>query len=121
EMPGFTRGLDCYGPLAFVGLSQVRESALFSGLPLTERLTERTCGVWVVQLESGRPVALLKFEEAVQEIFAVQVLPRVRYPDVINDQPAVLADSFVVPDAALGEVALPFRFSAGEKESGQEP
>ena len=32
EVPGFTRGLDFFGELAFVGLSQVRESAVFSGL-----------------------------------------------------------------------------------------
>ena len=46
-MPGFTRGLDFAGGLAFVGLSQVRESAVFSGIPITERLAEheRTCGV----------------------------------------------------------------------------
>ena len=36
--PGFTRGLDFAGDLAFVGLSQVRESAVFSGIPITERL-----------------------------------------------------------------------------------
>jgi len=32
----FTRGLDFCGPLAFVGLSQVRETAVFSGIPITE-------------------------------------------------------------------------------------
>lgn len=35
QLPGFTRGLDFYGPLAFIGLSQVRETATFSGLPNT--------------------------------------------------------------------------------------
>src|SRR5205807_1649865 len=48
ELPGFTRGLDFHGRFAFVGLSQVRERAVFSGLPITERPTERNCGVWVV-------------------------------------------------------------------------
>ena len=50
EMPGFTRGLDFHGRYAFIGLSQVRESAVFSGISLTERLSEseRICGVWVV-------------------------------------------------------------------------
>jgi uncharacterized protein (TIGR03032 family) len=38
QVPGFTRGLDFWGPLAFIGLSQVRESAVFSGIPLVERL-----------------------------------------------------------------------------------
>src|SRR5262249_58151377 len=39
QLPGFTRGLDFYGPLAFVGLSKVRDSAAFSGIPISERLT----------------------------------------------------------------------------------
>ncbi len=38
QLPGFTRGIDFYGPLAFIGLSQVRETATFSGIPLVERL-----------------------------------------------------------------------------------
>ena len=51
ELPGFTRGLDFCGHLAFVGLSQVRESAVFSGIPIAERaLAERNCGVWVVDI-----------------------------------------------------------------------
>jgi uncharacterized protein (TIGR03032 family) len=113
EVPGFTRGLDFYGDLAFVGLSQVRESAVFSGIPLTERLTERTCGVWVVDLTAGRTVAFLKFEDAVQEIFAVQVLAGVRFPDLINDDPKVLADTFVLPDEALRQSPGPHRGAAG--------
>src|SRR6185437_157270 len=85
-MPGFTRGFDFAGDLAFVGLSQVRESAVFSGIPITERLApqERTCGVCVVDVRRGEVVALLKFESGVQEVFAVAVLPR-RFPDLIND------------------------------------
>jgi uncharacterized protein (TIGR03032 family) len=71
QFPGFTRGLDFAGPLAYIGLSQVRESAVFSGIPLVERSQERTCGVWVVHLETGQPVSFLRFEAGVQEIFAV--------------------------------------------------
>jgi hypothetical protein len=67
EVPGFTRGLDFAGNLAFVGLSQVRESAVFSGIPITERLAEdqRTCGVCAVDLATGQVIALLRFETAV--------------------------------------------------------
>ena len=62
EVPGFTRGVDFAGNLAFVGLSQVRESAVFSGIPITERLAadlSRTCGVCVIDLRSGQMVAAL--------------------------------------------------------------
>ena len=87
-LPGFTRGLDFAGDLAFVGLSQVRESAVFSGIPITERLAaeERTCGVWVVDLRGGQTVASCEFEDGVQEIFAVQILPGIRYPDVLTEE-----------------------------------
>jgi uncharacterized protein (TIGR03032 family) len=112
EMPGFTRGLDFRGRFAFVGLSQVRETAVFSGIPLTERLTERTCGVWVIDIVTGRTAAFLRFEEAVQEIFAVQVVAGRRYPDLINDDEALLADSFVLPDDALDAVPEPLRSPA---------
>jgi uncharacterized protein (TIGR03032 family) len=109
-VPGFTRGLDFAGDLAFVGLSQVRESAVFSGIPITERLApeERTCGVCVVDLRRGEPVALLKFTSGVREVFAVAVLPR-RFPDLINDDEKVLESSFVVPTESLGEVAATVR------------
>ena len=114
-MPGFTRGLDFAGNLAFVGLSQVRESAVFSGIPITERLTEeeRTCGVCVIDLTTGQVVALLRFETAVQEVFAVTVLPGRRYPDLINDDEKLLENSFVVPDAALADVSAALRAPAG--------
>jgi uncharacterized protein (TIGR03032 family) len=111
-VPGFTRGLDFAGELAFVGLSQVRESAVFSGIPITERLRpeERTCGVCVVDLRRGETVALLKFTSGVQEVFAVALLPR-RFPDLINDDEKLLESSFVVPTECLGEVAATVRGS----------
>jgi uncharacterized protein (TIGR03032 family) len=111
-VPGFTRGLDFAGNLAFVGLSQVRESAVFSGIPITERLApdERTCGVCVVDLRRGETVALLKFTSGVQEVFAVALLPR-RFPDLINDDEQLLESSFVVPTECLGEVAATVRGS----------
>jgi uncharacterized protein (TIGR03032 family) len=109
ELPGFTRGLSFHGPLAFIGLSQVRESAVFSGIPLVERLKERTCGVWVVDTRNGQTVAFVRFEDAVQEIFAVEVLPGMRYPDVINDDVKLLATSYVLPDDALADVPEPLR------------
>jgi uncharacterized protein (TIGR03032 family) len=110
-VPGFTRGLDFAGNLAFVGLSQVRESAVFSGIPITERLAEneRTCGVCVIDLRGGQVVALLRFDTAVQEVFAVTVLPGRRYPDLINDDPKLLENSFMVPDAALADVSATLR------------
>jgi uncharacterized protein (TIGR03032 family) len=112
ELPGFTRGLDFAGRFAFVGLSQVRESAVFSGIAITERLAEneRTCGVCAIDLTTGLVVALLRFEAAVQEVFAVTVLSR-RYPELINEDEELLENSFVIPTEWLGEVAETVRAS----------
>jgi uncharacterized protein (TIGR03032 family) len=109
QLPGFTRGLSFYGPLAFVGLSQVRESATFSGIPLVDRLEERICGVWVINIETGQAIAFCRFEDAVQEIFAVELLSGMRYPDLINDDPELIAASYVLDDASLQQVPVELR------------
>jgi uncharacterized protein (TIGR03032 family) len=119
ELPGFTRGLDFCGPLAFVGLSQVRESAVFSGIPIAEKaLAERNCGVWVVNIENRELIGFVRFEEAVQEIFAVQVMPGKQFPELINQDQQLLADSFVIPDLALADVPADLRFPAQPSAPG---
>jgi uncharacterized protein (TIGR03032 family) len=114
QLDGFTRGLEMVGNIAFVGLSQVRETAVFSGIQITERLqeTERTCGVWAVDLQRGEVIAFLKFEDAVQEIFAIALLPGIRFPDLINDDTEIVGSSFVLPDAALRDVPADLRSSS---------
>ncbi len=113
QLPGFTRGLSFLGPLAFVGLSQVRESAVFSGIPLVERLEERTCGVWVLNIETGEMVAFCRFEDAVQEIFAVEVLLGTRFPDLVNHDAELIGRSYVLGDAALEDVPADLRSDKG--------
>jgi uncharacterized protein (TIGR03032 family) len=109
-LPGFTRGLDFVGPYAFIGLSQVRESAVFSGIPITDRLPieERACGVWVVDVRTGQTIAFLRFESGVQEVFAVQVLANIRYPEILTEEAdtetKLLADAFVLPGSAMADV-----------------
>jgi len=100
-VPGFTRGIEFWGDFAFIGLSQVRESAVFSGLPLTQSSEPRYCGVWVVNIKTGETVAFLRFEEGVQEIFGVSVLPNIRFPEVIDWDENLLRSSYVLPDEAL--------------------
>ncbi|MGF1581941.1 MAG: TIGR03032 family protein [Gemmataceae bacterium] len=105
ELPGFTRGIDFVGPLAFVGLSQVRETAIFSGIPITQRLTERISGVYVVNIETGELVAFLKFTGGVQELFAVQVLPGILRPELLNEFTDLLKHAYVLPEQVMAEVS----------------
>ena len=104
QLPGFTRGIAFFGPLAFIGLSQVRESAVFSGIPLVERLRERICGVWVVNIDTGQTIGFLRFEAGVQEIFGVQILPGMRFPALLEWNDTRLGNSYVLPVEALADV-----------------
>jgi uncharacterized protein (TIGR03032 family) len=97
ELPGFARGLALHGPFAFIGLSKIRETSTFGGLPIGERLGELKCGVAVVDLRRGHVVALLEFQTAVEEIFAVEFLPGIRFPEVIGFQQQTIQHTFIVP------------------------
>jgi uncharacterized protein (TIGR03032 family) len=97
ELPGFTRGMAIVGRTAFVGLSQIRESSTFGDLPLTRRLQERLCGVWMVDLDRGAVSGFLRFDDLVQEIFDVAVLPGTRYPEVAQPGSSAVALSYALP------------------------
>ena len=97
ELPGFTRGLALTGDLAFVGLSQIRESSTFGDLPLTARLKERVSGVWVISLEHATIAAFLRFEDLVQEIFDVALLRGVRFPEIAEPGSTAASTTFVFP------------------------
>ncbi|HAC90680.1 MAG TPA: TIGR03032 family protein, partial [Planctomycetaceae bacterium] len=75
SLPGYTRGLALSGQFAFVGLSKIRETNIFGGLPIGERPDELRCGVGAVDLTTGRTVATFQFHSGVEEIFAVELLP----------------------------------------------
>jgi uncharacterized protein (TIGR03032 family) len=118
RLPGFTRGLDFAGPYAFVGLSQVRESATFSGIAIAEMKQEdRCCGVWVIDIRSGQTAGFVKFVDGVQEIFAVQVLRGLRWPEVLSEDPKRISESYELPDEALDQVPAELRQRATPKES----
>jgi uncharacterized protein (TIGR03032 family) len=80
ELPGYARGLAFAGEAAFVGLSRIRETSTFGGLPIADRIKELKCGVAVIELRAGRIAALLEFKSGVDEVFDVQVLPGLRHP-----------------------------------------
>jgi uncharacterized protein (TIGR03032 family) len=87
SFPGYTRGLAFCGPAAFVGLSRIRESSVFGGLPIAERRQELKCGVGVVDRASGRTMATFEFECGVEEIFDVQVLHETYCPALCGPRP----------------------------------
>jgi hypothetical protein len=53
--------------------------------------------VAVVDLRRGQVVGLLEFQTAVEEIFVVEVLPGVRFPEVLGFQQERIQHTFIVP------------------------
>lgn len=101
QLPGFTRGLAMVGPYAFVGLSKIRPTSAMDGVPLAERRDELQCGVAAVDLRTGRVIGSVEFQTAVEEIFDVQLLPGVRFPEVVGFQKDDVHHTFVVPPVTL--------------------
>ena len=96
ELPGFTRGLAFSGDVAFIGLSQIRETATFGGLPI-EQLDERLCGIWAVNIATGDVLGFLRFEDQVQEIFELALLPGVRFPEILERGSPAARTTWVLP------------------------
>ena len=105
RVPGFTRGMDLVGDYAFIGVSKVRESATFSGLPVT-RLARRVCGVWVVNIHTGEILTWIEFSEGVDEIFAVSVLPG-SLVELADADHGLCRNNYLVGQTEVGEVKMP--------------
>jgi len=98
ELPGFARGISFVGPLAFIGLSKVRETAVFTDFPLVEKLEERQSGIWVVNIETEEILGFLKFTEGVEEIFSVIALSGSNYPALLDTDDKLLDTSYSIAD-----------------------
>jgi uncharacterized protein (TIGR03032 family) len=97
RLPGYTRGFSIMDKYAFVGLSKIRETATFGGVPIAEQREELKCGVWVVDLTAGTVVEFLEFTQDVTEIFDVQFLPGVVNPALVGLKKDTIQGLFVVP------------------------
>ena len=58
----------------------------------------------MLNIETGETVGFCKFEEGVREIFAVEVMPGLRFPDLVNHDPKIVGASYVLSDEALASV-----------------
>ncbi len=125
QLPGYTRGLSFCGQFAFVGLSKIRETAIFGGVPIAERRDELRCGVGVIDLTSGRTVATFQFLSGVTEIFAVEALAGFSNPLIAGASVDLQErEVWVVPhDSAArprNEPRMPI-FAAARTDSNQLP
>lgn len=97
DLPGYTRGLAFHDRYAFVGLSKIRETSTFGGVPLAEKRDQLKCGLAVIDMTTRKCVATMEFKSGVTEIFDVQVLPGMSAPAIYgphaaqDGQPAIWA------------------------------
>jgi len=102
ELPGYTRGLAFCGPYALVGLSKIREKAVFGGVRIEETVPDRKCGVWVIDTRSGQTAGFIEFEWTIDEVFDVQVLPGIHNPAVIGFNKETIQRACVIgPETAI--------------------
>ena len=73
SLPGYTRGLALVDRYAFVGLSKIRETAIFGNLPICDRFDDLKCGMAVVNLQTNKMISCLEFKQGVDEIFDIQI------------------------------------------------
>lgn len=77
-LPGFARGLAVHGGYFFVGLSLMRDSKPFEGLPVERSGPELICGVVAVEIATGQVVGTLRYTGGCTEIHDIQVMAGVR-------------------------------------------
>ena len=86
------------------------ETAVFSGIAIAEMpQQDRCCGVWAIDTGSGQIAGFVKFLDAVQEVFAVQVLAGIAWPEVLSEDPKRLAESYELPNEMLRMVPAAMR------------
>jgi uncharacterized protein (TIGR03032 family) len=96
-LSGFVRGMDKLGDYLFIGLSKLREkSASFNDLPISKKSV--FCGVAVLHLPTAQVVGFLKYENSVEEIYDVRVLPGMRRPGLLSHQKMEARMAIITPD-----------------------
>ncbi len=96
SLDGFVRGMDSFGDYIFIGLSKIRASSTtFQGLPITPKA--KHAGIAVVSKLTGELVGEIRYEDTVEEIFDVKVIPGIRKPGLINTYDDLHQDAIVSP------------------------
>jgi uncharacterized protein (TIGR03032 family) len=97
-VPGYVRGLCFVKRHALVGLSQIRQSHVFEGLPVQAQFSKLTCGVAVIDLRTGRLVGVFEFAAGAVELYDVQYLAGVRRPNILNLDKEAARLAFTTPE-----------------------
>jgi uncharacterized protein (TIGR03032 family) len=97
ELPGFTRGIDIYGSLMFVGLSRRRNSDVSAPALIDEKEGETCSGIWLINLENNEVVGQISFQGNVDQIYDIAILNNTCFPEVIEPSHPRMRNHFCHP------------------------
>ena len=97
-MQGYVRGLCFVDHYALVGLSRIRSSHVFEGLPIEDRFDRLYCGVAVVDLDTGRESGMFEFTDGCEELYDVQFIPSLPRPSILNPSSQATHRAITAPD-----------------------
>ena len=106
ELQGFTRGMDFYGPILFVGLSKTRASDVSMPAPLNEKFDQTYSGIWLLNTEEKNSteqkpietIAQIMFTGNVDQIYDVAVIPNCSFPELIEPSHPRMRNHFCHPE-----------------------
>lgn len=100
KLQGFTRGMDFYGPLMFIGLSKPRKSDVAVPAPIFEKCDKAYSGIWIVNLTDNQVVGYVNFEGDVDQIYDVAVLSSITYPELLEPDHEKVPHIFNFPNSS---------------------
>jgi uncharacterized protein (TIGR03032 family) len=100
KMKGFVRGMAKYGDNLFIGLSRLRQNAsTFRDLAITKDAVY--CGIDIIHLPSGANIAQIRYQQSVEEIYDIQILPHSMRPGILNHTTAMHRSALHTPGAVF--------------------
>jgi uncharacterized protein (TIGR03032 family) len=100
-LPGFARGLSEHGGYFFIGLSLMRDSRPFIGLPVESSGQELICGVVAVEIATGKVMGTLRYTGGCTEIHDLHVMPGVRTLGISGSDTDTATLGIDMPDIGL--------------------
>lgn len=97
ELQGFTRGIDFYGDIAFVGLSKLRQGNVLTKSPISEKYDETFSGIWLINLTDNTEIGYIKFVGNVDQIYDIAVVSDCCFPELLEPSHPRMRNHFCLP------------------------
>lgn len=103
KVDGFIRGLSFIDNYAFIGISKLRKSHTFGDLPIARKKIQ--AGIVIVNIKTREKVGEIIYDNDLQEIYDVHVLPGKRRPNILNLPMSEQFRAMITPQGARWIIA----------------